>query len=208
MTTPLVPFGRFLASISSLLNKRTSIFKPSILFTFGFSIAGFCALKSSEVSNLPRIISFVISRLFLQTLTITFFPTSVSATILGSSFISLIGFPSNSKIISPGLIPPLSDGLLSATLATKAPLGLSSFSASAIPWSTTWILTPSHPLFVSPNSINWSITFWALLDGIANPIPIDPDCPSIAVLIPMTSPFILNSGPPEFPWFIEASVWI
>jgi hypothetical protein len=49
----------------------------------------------------------------------------------------LIGFPSNSKIISPGLIPPLSDGLLSATLATRAPLGLSSFSASAIPSETS-----------------------------------------------------------------------
>ena len=43
---------------------------------------------------------------------------------------------------------------------------------------------------------------------MANPIPIEPDCPGaiIAVLIPITSPFILKSGPPEFPWLIDASV--
>jgi hypothetical protein len=35
-------------------------------------------------------------------------------------------------MISPALIPALSDGLFSATLATRAPLGLSSFSISAI----------------------------------------------------------------------------
>ena len=35
-----------------------------------------------------------------------------------------------------------------------------------------------------------------------------PELESIALLIPTTSPLILNNGPPEFPWFIEASVWI
>ena len=41
-------------------------------------------------------------------------------------------------------------------------------------------------------------------------MPIDPVWPGaiIAVLIPTTSPFKLNSGPPEFPWLIDASVWI
>ena len=43
------------------------------------------------------------------------------------------------------------------------------------------------------------MTFCALFDGIAKPIPIDPDCPKIAVLIPITSPSKLNKGPPEFP---------
>jgi hypothetical protein len=27
-------------------------------------------------------------------------------------------------------------------------------------------------------------------------------------LIPITSPAELNSGPPELPWLIDASVWI
>ena len=110
--------------------------------------------------------------------------------------------------MSPALIPPLSDGLFSATLATSAPLGSSNFSTSAISFVTVWILTPSHPLLVSPNSINWLITFCALLEGIAKPIPIEPDWPNIAVLIPTTSPSILNNGPPELPWFIDASVWM
>ena len=102
----------------------------------------------------------------------------------------------------------MSEGLLSATLATSAPLGLSNFSTSAISFVTTWILTPSQPLFVSPNSISWLITFFALFEGIAKPIPIEPDWPKIAVLIPITSPSISKSGPPEFPTLIEASVWI
>ena len=84
-------------------------------------------------------------------------------------------------------MPALSEGLFSATLATSAPLGSPNFSISAISFVTTCILTPSHPLFVSPNSINWSITFFALFEGIANPIPIEPPFPKIAVLIPITS---------------------
>ena len=60
--------------------------------------------------------------------------------------------PLNSKIISPAFIPAFADGLFSATLATKAPLALSNFSTSAISLVTSYILTPSHPLLVSPNS--------------------------------------------------------
>ena len=105
-------------------------------------------------------------------------------------------------------MPALSEGLPSATLATNAPLGLSNFSKSAISLVTNWILTPNHPLFVSPYLINWSITFFALFDGIEKPIPIESDCPNIAVLIPITSPSILNKGPPEFPTLIDASVCI
>ena len=135
-------------------------------------------------------------------------PTFVLATIFGNVLIVSTSLPSNSNIISPALIPALSDGLLSATLATKAPLGLSNFSTSAISFETSCILTPSHPLFVSPNSISWSITAEAEFDGMAKPIPIDPARPKIAVLIPITSPSKLNKGPPEFPIFIDASVWI
>ena len=169
---------------------------------------GFSALKSSEVSNLPKVIFFVISFLFLQIFTLTTFPTFVCATINGSSCISLIFLPSNSRIISPSFIPALSDGLPGATLATNAPRAFFNFSTSAISFVTVCILTPNQPLFVSPNSKSWSITNLALFDGIANPIPMDPDWPNIAVLIPTTSPFMLNKGPPEFPEFIDASVCI
>ena len=50
------------------------------------------------------------------------------------------------------------------------------------------------------------MTGFALLEGIENPIPIEPFLPSIAVLIPITLPSISNKGPPEFPEFIDASV--
>ena len=35
-----------------------------------------------------------------------------------------------------------------------------------------------------------------------------PDCESICSLMPITSPPALNSGPPELPGLIEASVWM
>ena len=148
--------------------------------------------------------------MFLQIFSSTLFPTSVEATTFGRVLIVSIFFPSKFKIISPAFIPALSAGLFSPTLATKAPWGFLSFSTSAISFVTSWIRTPNQPLLVSPNFINWLITFDAAFAGIANPIPIEPDWPGaiIAVLIPITSPFKLNNGPPELPWFIEASVWM
>src|SRR5262245_12381952 len=50
---------------------------------------------------------------------------------------------------------------------------------------------------------------------MAKPTPIDPDCPeppwlrlAIALLMPITSPLMFTSGPPELPGLIAASVWI
>ena len=49
----------------------------------------------------------------------------------------------------------------------------------------------------------------ARLDGIAKPMPTEPpDGEKIAVLMPTTSPSMLNIGPPELPRLIEASVWM
>ena len=53
------------------------------------------------------------------------------------------------------------------------------------------------------------MTLTAVLDGMAKPMPIEPPVGEmIAVLMPMTSPSMLNSGPPELPRLIEASVWM
>tara|TARA_B100000242_G_scaffold49559_1_gene29524 strand:+ start:837 stop:1010 length:174 start_codon:yes stop_codon:yes gene_type:complete len=57
-------------------------------------------------------------------------------------------------MISPALIPALSAGLSFPTLATNAPSGFFNFSTSAISLLTSCILTPNHPLFVSPNLIS------------------------------------------------------
>ena len=67
--------------------------------------------------------------------------------------------------------------------------------------------TPSQPRRVVPNSRNCPSTFLAMLEGIENPMPmLPPDGDRIAVLMPMTAPSISNSGPPELPRLIGASV--
>ena len=48
-----------------------------------------------------------------------------------------------------------------------------------------------------------------VLAGVAKPMPIEPpDGDRIAVLMPITSPSMLNSGPPELPLLMDASVWM
>jgi len=49
------------------------------------------------------------------------------------------------------------------------------------------------------------MTCLAMFEGMAKPMPWAKLM--MAVLMPMTSPCILNSGPPEFPGLMEASVW-
>ena len=70
-----------------------------------------------------------------------------------------------------------------------------------------WMRTPSQPRRVSWNSSSCPITGATLAEGVAKPMPIEPpDGERIAVLMPITSPCRLNSGPPELPLLIEASV--
>ena len=74
---------------------------------------------------------------------------------------------------------------------------------------TGWILTPSQPRRVSPNCSSCSTTLLTTFEAIEKPIPIEPPLGDrIAVFTPITSPSMLNSGPPELPRLIEASVWI
>jgi hypothetical protein len=54
-----------------------------MIASFGASVFLSLTLKSSDVSNLPKRIFFVISFLFLQILTLTVVPTFVLATIAG-----------------------------------------------------------------------------------------------------------------------------
>ena len=69
--------------------------------------------------------------------------------------------------------------------------------------------TPSQPRRVSPNLVSCSTTPEASCEGIEKPMPIEPpDGEMIAVLMPTTSPSMLNSGPPELPRLIAASVWM
>ena len=53
------------------------------------------------------------------------------------------------------------------------------------------------------------MTASAEFDGTAKPMPIEPpDGEMIAVLTPTTSLLRLNSGPPELPRLMAASVWM
>ncbi len=46
-------------------------------------------------------------------------------------------------------------------------------------------------------------------EGVAKPRPIEPPVGDrMAVLMPITSPFMSNSGPPELPLLMAASVWM
>ena len=47
------------------------------------------------------------------------------------------------------------------------------------------------------------------VDGMANPIPIEPPVrEKIAVLMPTRWPLVSTSAPPELPWLMAASVWM
>ena len=73
----------------------TVIFRLSISFSVGDDFSA--TLKSSEVSNRPSVTFLIISFLFLQIFTSTFFPTSVRATIIGRQLITSLpesmGYP-------------------------------------------------------------------------------------------------------------------
>ena len=67
-----------------------------------------------------------------------------------------------------------------------------------------------------PVARSWETTLLTVLDGIAKPMPTLPAWPpavvepvdSICELTPITWPAALNSGPPELPGLIAASVWM
>ncbi len=60
-----------------------------------------------------------------------------------------------------------------------------------------WIDTPSQPRATRPFSLSSAITFFAVFDGMANPMPtLPPLGEKIAVLTPITRPSASNAGPP------------
>ncbi len=72
-----------------------------------------------------------------------------------------------------------------------------------------WIVTPSQARVTCPLSSSSGTSFLARLIGIAKPMPtLPPLWLKMAVVIPTTSPRSLNSGPPELPGLMGASVWM
>ena len=59
----------------------------------------------------------------------------------------------------------------------------------------------------TPGLRSWSMTWRAMFDGIAKPMPMLPSCGDrICELMPTSSPLVFTSAPPELPWLIGASV--
>ena len=154
--------------------------------------------------------TFLVSSLPLRMMTTsTSLPTAVSATTRDRSFGSLMSLPSNLTTTSPGSMPAGLAGPLSSTPATSAPRAGLMLRLSAISSVTCWMRTPSQPRRSSPNWRSWSTTPTTVFDGTAKPMPIEPpEGEMISVLTPMTSPSRLNSGPPELPRLMAASVWM
>ncbi len=113
------------------------------------------------------------------------------------------------RTTSPTFNPAVSAGPPGFIVAMIEPSGCFMPSASAISGVTCWTMRPSQLGRTQPYFSIRPITNCALLAGIAKPRPAEPVVgETSAVSIPITSPFMLNSGPPEFPWFIAASVWM
>jgi hypothetical protein len=71
------------------------------------------------------------------------------------------------------------------------------------------MFTPTQPRRTRPPSRSCATTFFARFDGMEKPMPIEPpEGETMAVLMPITSPRTLNSGPPELPRLMAASVWM
>ena len=73
---------------------------------------------------------------------------------------------------------------------------------------TAWSLAPSHGRFTAvPPPLADATTTRTMLAGMAKPMPCEPpEREKIAVLIPISRPWISTSAPPELPGLMAASV--
>ena len=114
---------------------------------------------------------------------------------------------SNFTMMSPDCTPPLAAGPSGVTAATSAPLFSGMPSEAAMSSVTVWIFTPSQPRRTSLELAQLLHDGPTTSAGTAKPMPIEPPVGEmIAVFTPMTSPSMLNSGPPELPLLMAASV--
>ena len=176
-----------------------SLFLPSTSTsaTFAASSSSSLAIRAVSRTSLP-------SR---TTTTGTSLPTRASATRLGRSPDFATFFPANSTMMSPGFTPALSAGEPATTDATRAPVASFRLKPLASSLVRGWTDTPSQPRSTLPCSTSCVMTDLARLEGTAKPMPTEPPrWLKMAVLIPMTSPRALMSGPPLFPGLMDASV--
>jgi hypothetical protein len=132
--------------------------------------------------------------------------------------------PPIETITSPARRPADSAGLPGVTLETTAGSSGNRASAAATAGSgeprsrsrsAPSICTPRNPRETVPCSMSCPTTFSTIDIGMASPIPANCPLPTvlprpvaIAVFMPITSPRMSASGPPEFPGLIAASTWM
>ena len=106
-------------------------------------------------------------------------------------------------------MPACAAGPSFSTEETSAPRGRSSPKDSASWAFTSWMVTPILPRTTCPVLMSCSSTLRATSIGMANDTPMKPPVRlKICELMPITSPAMLNSGPPELPGFTATSVWM
>ena len=107
--------------------------------------------------------------------------------------------PARSAALCPALPKP-------STFAPRISFIPATPASSAV---TSLIWMPSTATRTRPCAMMSSMTFFASVIGIAKPYPaLTPVGLAMALVIPITSPRELTSGPPEFPGLIAASVWM
>ena len=105
-------------------------------------------------------------------------------------------------------MPPLSAGLSGCTSLTSAPRTCEAEAARDV-GRDRLDRHAEHAAADLPLSISCVMTLRAMFAGIEKPIPmLPPDGDRICELMPISSPSVLTSAPPELPWLIGASVWM
>src|SRR2546425_2700514 len=116
--------------------------------------------------------------------------------------------PSKAMMISPDATPARPAGLSGSTPVTSTPL-LASLPSARCASRSSGTFCPARPIRprrILPWRMSWPVTTFAVLMPTAKQIPWAGRI--TAVLTPTTRPRASTSGPPEFPGFSAASVWI
>ncbi len=110
-------------------------------------------------------------------------------------------------MISPSWAPLPAKPLSSLMAVIRRPRGVPVIWAMVELTSMHIIPSRVRPLIYPPESSSL-IMGWALLTGMANPMPSYPSVMILEELMPTTWPYMFTSGPPELPGLMAASVWI
>ncbi len=206
-TAPVVPAGN--RSCRAMLGVMLPSDRPKPALASSCAV---CVRDVAPVSASRSSSSTVMVRLFSCLSRITLIGTVVAglvpATILISSSRLATGLPLNSMMTSPGSMPAFAAGVSFPTDTTAAPDRDFRPRSDTNSLGTSLTVTPIRPRTTFPARSCGSSSRTRLI-GMANPIPMFPSLwlfEMMAVLMPMTSPRMFNSGPPELPGLMAASV--